>query len=443
MKAEIIAVGTELLLGNILNTNAQYLSKELALLGYDMYYQSVVGDNFKRLCSTVKNAVKRSDVVIITGGLGPTPDDLSKEAAAFALGLKLYENEDCLKDIEQKFKLSGRSMSPINRKQALFPKKRTVIFPNSNGTAPGCAMSAKNGSVVILIPGVPYEMKLMFEQSVKPFLKEKSNRTIVSKSILTAGIGESLLATYISDFIDQSDPTVSPYCKPSQVTLRVTSAAQTEEEANNKCNKTVNQLKKILGKNVCGIDCESLESVVVMQLKQKGLKLATAESCTAGKISAAITSVSGASEVFDFGASTYSNQMKHKLLGVSNETLDNYGAVSANTAFEMCNGIRKYAKADLGLAVTGVAGPSCSENKPVGLVFIALCDKKHTWVERLMVINAENDREKVRNNTVTMALDLVRRYIEFLPDAMPGFSDKNDIKCINPEEFNVSMLNID
>ena len=135
--------------------------------------------------------------------------------------------------------------------------------------------------------------------------------------------------------------------------------------------------------------------------------------------------------------------MKHKLLGVSNETLDNYGAVSANTAFEMCNGIRKYAKADLGLAVTGVAGPSCSENKPVGLVFIALCDKKHTWVERLMVINAENDREKVRNNTVTMALDLVRRYIEFLPDAMPGFSDKNDIKCINPEEFNVSMLNID
>ncbi len=440
MKAEIIAVGTEILLGNIVNTNAQYLSQELATLGYDMYYQSVVGDNFERLKETVKNAVMRSDVVIITGGLGPTPDDLSKEAAADALGLKLELDEESLKQIEYYFQKSGRKMSEANKKQAYFPKERCLILPNSNGTAPGCILTAESGSFVVLVPGVPYEMKTMFSTQVKPILSQKSGKTIVSKSILTAGIGESLLASIIPDFLEQTDPTVSPYCKPGMVTLRVTSADKTYEQAELKCQQTVDRLINILGHNVCGVDVTSLENVVVTMLKQKDLHLATAESCTAGKISAAITSVAGASEVFDFGASTYSNQMKHKLLGVKNETLEKFGAVSAETAIEMAKGIREFSGADIGLSVTGVAGPACSEAKPVGLVYIGLSDKTNSWVEKLNVVRAENDREKVRNNSVTYALDLVRRYLLNYPNKMPNtYQSEHDI--INPENNALSQIN--
>ncbi len=440
MKAEIIAVGTELLLGNILNTNAQYLSKELALLGYDMYHQSVVGDNFERLKETVTNAVNRSDVVIITGGLGPTPDDLSKEAAAAALELELHLHKESLKQIESYFSKSGRKMSEANKKQAFFPKERCLILPNENGTAPGCILTAKNSSIVALIPGVPYEMKMMFETKVKPVLAQKSGKTIISKSILTAGIGESLLASIIPQFLEQSDPTVSPYCKPGMVTLRVTSSAETKEEAESKCQQTVDELTAILGQNVCGIDVLSLENTVVDLLKSKGLHLATAESCTAGKISAAITTVSGASQVFDFGASTYSNEMKQKLLGVDSDTLQKYGAVSAETAIEMAKGIRKFAGADIGLSVTGVAGPACSESKPVGLVYIGLSDRNNQWVEKINVVRAENDREKVRNNAVTYALDLVRRYLLNYPKTMPNvFKTEDDI--INPEKSALSQIN--
>ncbi len=441
MKAEIIAIGTELLLGNILNTNAQYLSQELATLGYDMYYQSVVGDNFDRVVTCINQAVNRSDAVIITGGLGPTPDDLSKEATAKALKLELFEDEESIKAIEGYFKKTGRVMAEANRKQALFPRERCVIFPNGNGTAPGCAMTAENGSVVVLMPGVPYEMKLMFETHVRPFLAKRSNKTLVSKNVLVAGIGESMLTTLIPEFFEQTDPTVSPYCKPGLVTLRVTSAATTQQQASDKCDSTVNKLCNILGKNVCGVDCKDLESVVVKLLKQKGLRLATAESCTAGKISAAITAVSGASEVFDFGASTYSNEMKQKLLGVSAETLEKFGAVSAETACQMSKGIREFANSDLGLSVTGVAGPGQSENKPAGLVYISLHDGEHTWVVRLMVGKAQNDRERVRNNAVTVALDLVRRYLEFTPDVMSGYTDPDSPIPLNPEDFCFGMLN--
>lgn len=441
MKAEILAVGTELLLGNILNTNAQYLSIELAELGFDMYYQSVVGDNFDRLKNQILTSVSRSDVVIITGGLGPTPDDLSKEAACAALGLGLEYDRESLMEIEGYFKKSGRTMSEANKKQALFPTERCIILKNSNGTAPGCVLTAQNGCRVVLMPGVPYEMKAMFSSQVKPILRSMSDRVIVSKNILTAGLGESLLASIIPEYINQTDPTVSPYCKPGMVTLRVTSAAEDVETAEAKCNKTVEELKHILGRNVCGVDVENLETVVVNSLKEKKLHLATAESCTAGKISAAITSVAGASGVFDFGASTYSNDMKHKLLEVKTETLCQHGAVSAETAFEMAQGIRLYAGADLGLSVTGVAGPGCSENKPVGLVFIGLSDGKHTWVEKLNVVRAENDREKVRNNTVTHALDLVRRYLTYYPETMPGYTERLNIAVMLPEQNAVSEIN--
>ena len=441
MTVELISIGTELLLGNILNTNAQYLSIEMANLGFDMYYQSTVGDNFDRAVNTVKTAVNRSDIVIITGGLGPTQDDLSKEAAAKALGLELYLDEESLNSIEEYYKKSGRVMPIANRKQALFPKERCTIFPNSNGTAPGCAMESENGSVVILMPGVPYEMKQMFQGYVKPYLKKLSNKTLVSRNVLVAGIGESMLASIIPEYLEQTDPTVSPYCKPNLVTLRVTAAAESVKAAAAKCDKTVNELHSILGKNIVGVDIGSIENSVVIKLKEKRLKLATAESCTAGKISASITSVAGASEVFDFGASTYSNEMKQKLLGVKEETLKQFGAVSAETACEMSRGILNYASADLGLSVTGVAGPGQSENKPAGLVYISLSDKNHTWVEKLMVGKAENDREKVRTCAVTTALDLVRRYLEFFPDTMPEFCTLDSTLPINPEQFALNMLN--
>lgn len=434
MKAEIIAVGTELLLGNILNTNAQYLSVELALLGYDMYYQTVVGDNFERLKNQIRESVSRSDAVIITGGLGPTPDDLSKEAAAEALGLELFEDENSIKAIEDYYLKTNRVMPKANRKQALFPKERCVIFPNSNGTAPGCAMESENGSFVILMPGVPYEMKKMFTDHAKPYLAAKTNRIIHSKNILVAGIGESLLAEKISEYINSTDPTVSPYCKPALVNLRVTAAAENEAQAVEKVDTTVGELCRILGKNVCGIDIDSVERAVVALLKEKGLKLATAESCTAGLVSSRLTAIPGASSVFDFGASTYSNEMKQKLLNVKSETLESFGAVSAETALEMAGGILMFSDSDLGLSITGVAGPGQSENKPAGLVYIALTDRKHFWVERLTVGNAANDREKVRNVSSTTALDLVRRYLEYYPDIMPGYSDIKSPECIIPEQ---------
>lgn len=443
MKAEIISIGTELLLGNILNTNAQYLSTELALLGYDMYYQSVVGDNFDRIVNSVKNAVSRSDIVVITGGLGPTPDDLSKEACAYALGLHLHENKQILESIEDYFEKSGRKMSDCNRKQAYFPNERCVIFPNKNGTAPGCAMFAENGSVVILMPGVPFEMKLMFENYVKPFLSEKTDKVIFSRNVVIAGIGESLLTSLIPNYINSTDPTVSPYCKPGLVTLRVTSADKTTDKAKAKCDKTVDELTGIFGKSVCGVDIPSIEYAVVNSLKRKGLKLSTAESCTAGKISSAITAISGASSVFDFGASTYSNEMKIKLLGVLPQTIKNFGAVSPQTACEMAKGIVAYSSADIGLSVTGVAGPGQSENKPAGLVYISLYDKKHIWVEKLMVGKAENDRERVRNSAVTHALDLVRKYLDYLPDIMPYSTNANNPITFCAEDLALSETNLD
>ena len=440
MKAEIIAVGTELLLGNIVNTNAQFLSKELAALGYDMFYQSVVGDNFDRATATISEAVKRSDVVLITGGLGPTPDDLSKEAAAKALGLELYLNEECLKQIENYFAKSGRKMSENNRKQAMFPKERCVIFQNKNGTAPGCAMTAENGSVVILMPGVSREMKMMFELSIKPYLAQKSNKTIYSENVLVVGIGESMLTSLIPEFIDSQDPTVSPYCKTGMVTLRVTSSAKTETEAKKKCDKTVSELKTILGKNVCGVDVTNIETVVVNLLKEKGLHLATAESCTGGMLSKAITSVPGASAVFDFGATTYSNEMKQKLLMVDPEIIESFGAVSAETAVNMAKGIKSFANADIGVSITGVAGPGCSENKPVGLVYIALADKESVWVMKLNVTGAENDRDKVRESSTVHALDMIRRYLTYLPNKMPNGTDLINPIPYKPEETALNEL---
>ena len=440
MKAEIIAVGTEILLGNIVNTNAQYLSKELATLGYDMYYQSVVGDNFDRATAAIKEAINRSDVVLITGGLGPTPDDLSKEAAAKALELSLYLNEDCLKQIEEYFTKSGRKMSDNNRKQALFPKENCVIFKNRNGTAPGCAMKAENGAEVLLMPGVPREMKMMFENEIKPYLAKKSNKTIYSENLLVAGIGESMLTSLIPEYIDSSDPTVSPYCKTGLVTLRVTSSAATEAEAKQKCDKTIFELKEILGKNVCGVDVDNVESVVVKLLKQNNLKLATAESCTGGMLSKAITSIPGASEVFDFGAVTYSNEMKQKMLSIDPLIIKEHGAVSAETAVMMAKGILNYTGSDIGVGITGVAGPGCSENKPVGLVFIALADKENVWAIKLNVISAGNDRDKVRESSTVQALDLIRRYLTYYPNKMPNSTDFINPIPYKPEETALKEL---
>ncbi len=421
MIGEILCVGTELLLGDTLNSNAQYLSRRLAELGLDVYYESVVGDNFDRLQASVQTALGRSDVVIITGGLGPTEDDLTKEAICALLNLPLVEDKASLRSIEDYFKKSGRQMSPNNAKQALRPKGATVLF-NDNGTAPGYIIPAGKNKQVILLPGPPAEMQRMFENHVQGFLAKRSDKSLVSHNILVTGIGESMLADLLAPYLQQQNPTVSPYAGPGQVVLRVTSSGKSRTQCEKACRQTVDELCAILGPNVVGVDVESLQHGLVEQLKAQGVKLATAESCTAGMLSAKLTDVPGASEVFEIGISAYSNEIKRDALGVTEETLQRYGAVSPQTAAAMAVGIRKLSGSHIGLSVTGVAGPDPSEGKPVGLVYVGMADKERIWVLQLSIAGGEHDRNRVREVAAKNALDLCRRYLCAGPEGLPGYT---------------------
>lgn len=418
MTGEILCVGTELLLGDTLNSNAQYLSRQLAELGIDVFFQSVVGDNAVRLQKAVETALSRSDVLLITGGLGPTEDDLTKEAVCAYLGLPLVEDTQSLRAIENYFARSGRKMSENNVKQALRPKGATVL-PNKNGTAPGYIVS-KNNKHIVLLPGPPAEMKLMFTDHVKPFLTKLSDHVLVSHTLLVTGIGEATLAQRLEDILRSENPTVSPYASPGQVTLRVTASGKTRSACEAACETVISDLTDVLGDNLAGVDKDSLQQVVVEHLHSKGLKLATAESCTAGMLSAKLTDVPGASAVFEIGISAYSNDIKRDALGVNEAILQTHGAISAQTAAAMAMGIRKLSGSDLGLSVTGVAGPDKSEGKPVGLVYIGLADKQNVWVLQLNVSGGENDRTRVREVATKNALDLCRRYLVGLPDLLPG-----------------------
>ena len=406
---ELISVGTEILLGDILNTDAQFLSIELARLGISVVHQSTVGDNRERLLAQLKEAADRSDIIILSGGLGPTPDDLTKEVCCEFFGKKMFLHEPTVEKIKTYFSTKGMEMAQNNLKQAMLPKD-CVIFPNDNGTAPGMAIE-KDGVHILVLPGPPRELKPMFRNCAVPYLMQFSDRIIVSHNIRTFGIGESLMAERVNDLFDAENPTVAPYAKDGEALLRVTAMARTKEEAENLCEPVINEIKSRLDGFVYGVDYTCIEEAVIEKLKEKHMKVATAESCTGGLIAKRITDVPGASEVFDCGIISYANEIKHRVLGVSEDDLNKYGAVSEPVARQMAQGALKVSGADIAVSVTGIAGPdSDSTNKPVGLVYIGLADRDNVWVRELRT--SRKDRSYNRYVSASNALNMIRLYID-------------------------------
>lgn len=407
MVVELISVGTELLLGNIVNTNAAYLSEQCALLGLSMYHQSVVGDNEERLAETMRTALERSDVVILSGGLGPTKDDLTKEVAAQVMKMPLKEDEHSRKRIEEYFKNSQtRVITDNNWKQAQAPEG-SIVVDNDNGTAPGLILE-KDGKAMILLPGPPNEMRPMFEKSIFPYLNKLQPELIRSCMVKICGLGESYVETQIADMIEaQTNPTIAPYAKIGEVHLRITAKASSEKEARKLMKPVVKELRNRFGDNIYTLDeKETLAENVLKLLKEKELTLTTAESCTGGMLAARLTDIPGASEVFKQGLVTYSNKAKRKLLEVKKTTLKDFGAVSEKTAKEMAKNGAFMTGADACVAITGIAGPDGgSDEKPVGLVYIGCSLKNKITVKEF---HFQGNREKVREYAVVRALTLLR-----------------------------------
>lgn len=408
MKAEILCVGTEILLGDILNTNTQFLSRELANMGFSVYHQAVVGDNVERLKDEFRLAIERADIVITTGGLGPTDDDLTKETAAEYFDKKLVFDEESYDYIVKYFEKLNVPLSANNKKQAYFPEGCTIL-KNDHGTAPGCAID-ENGKIVIMLPGPPREVVPMFKNYVVPYLKKYQEGVLVSKVLRVAGIGEGSAAEKIKDIMDkQTNPTIAPYAKENEVTFRITAKADSEKEALKLIEPMEKEVCDRLGDNVYGVGDTSLEEVLGKLLIEKKLTIATAESCTGGLLSGRLVNYPGISEVFMQGAVTYSNEAKMQRLGVKKDTLDKFGAVSSETAAEMAAGIAKTSNTDIGVSTTGIAGPGGgTEEKPVGLVYAGLYIN---GVVKTRKLNIPGDRQKVRNRAVSIVLDWIRREI--------------------------------
>lgn len=416
MVVELISVGTEILMGNIVNTNAAYLSEKCAGLGLSIYHQVTVGDNEGRLMEAVQTALKRADIVILTGGLGPTEDDLTKETTAKAMGLSLVEDIRTRERIAEYFKGRGfgYSMPESNWKQAVVIEN-SIILDNDNGTAPGMIAEKEdsNGNVkrAILLPGPPNEMKPMFENQVVPYLKQLNPYVLYSEMVKLCGIGESQAEAMIVDMIDsQTNPTIAPYAKTGQVHFRITALADNEEAGKAIVAPVIEEFRNRFGDNIYTTkEAETLEETVVSLLKKKHYKLTTAESLTGGLIAGTIVNVSGSSAVFGEGYITYAEEAKEKVLGVNHETIERYGVVSAQTAEEMALGACKASGADVSVAVTGIAGPDGgTEDKPVGTVYIGCCVNEKVISKRFQF---KGNRQKIRNNTVICALDMVRRQL--------------------------------
>ena len=393
-----------------MNTNAAYLSEKCALLGLSMYHQSVVGDNAERLKESLETALNRSDVVILSGGLGPTQDDLTKETAAEVMGIPLKEDPHSRERIEEYFKNSQyKVITDNNWKQALVPEG-AIVLDNENGTAPGIIME-KNGKSVILLPGPPGELIPMFEGKVYDYLNKLQPEIIYSTMVRICGLGESFVENEIRDLIDnQTNPTIATYAKIGQVDLRVTAKAASEKEAAKLAKPMLKELVKRFGDHIYTMDeHKSLEEVIVHFLKERSLTLTTAESCTGGMIAARITDVPGASEVFKQGLVTYSNRAKRKLLDVKKTTLKEYGAVSEKTAKEMAKNGAFITGSDACVSVTGTAGPTGgTEEKPVGLVYIGCCYNNKTVVKEF---HFKGERQKIREQATANALILLRECI--------------------------------
>lgn len=405
-KAEILAVGTELLMGQTANTNAQYISERLPDVGIGVYYHSVVGDNPQRLKDVLNLALSRSDIVIMTGGLGPTKDDLTKETVAAVMNRRLIRDQETIDKLRSFFERFNRPMTENNLKQADMPEG-SIIIRNNNGTAPGCIME-EHDKIVIMLPGPPSEMKPMFEETVIPFLEKRSEFRIVSRFLRVFGIGESAMEDLIKDLIEnQSNPTIAPYVKEGEVTIRITARYPKDGAHEDIISPVEKEIRKRLGLKVYSSENKGLDETVAKMLLQSGTTIAIAESCTGGLISARLTEVQGISRVFNRGIISYGNESKVESLNVKPETLTRFGAVSRETATEMAEGVRVLSGTDLGLSVTGIAGPDGgSIEKPLGLVYVALADKNGVDCKELRLWGTRN---RIRNLAALHAFDIVRR----------------------------------
>jgi competence/damage-inducible protein CinA-like protein len=408
--AEILTIGTEILLGDLLDTNAAWISGKLASLGVSIYRHTTVGDNKKRITAALKEAASRADLVITTGGLGPTSDDLTNACLGEAAGREMVEYPEARRHVDEMFKRFGRTPTQSNYKQTLFPEGSELI-PNPAGTAMGAILEL-DGALVATFPGVPGEMKGMFEETLEPLIKEWSEGSIISRTLWFTGIGESALAEKVQDLLDASDPTVAPLAGQGKVRLRITTRAATTEEAEEKIAPIADEILSRLGDYYFGEDDETLESAIGKLLTGRGETLALAESCTGGLLAKRLTDRAGSSAFFTEGLVTYSNEAKERLLGVPHELLVEHGAVSEPVAKAMADGVRKTAGTNYGLSVTGVAGPDGgTEEKPVGLVFVGISDAEGTVAELLDLSAWRRSREAIRERSANRAFDLLRHRI--------------------------------
>lgn len=410
--AEILCIGTEILLGNIVNTNSADISQGLAELGVNMYHHTVVGDNPERLREALEIAFSRNNIVVTTGGLGPTYDDLSKETIAAYFGRKLVRHEPSMKALETFFRHFGSEMTENNLKQAMMPEG-CLVLENHNGTAPG-AILEEDGKIAIMLPGPPREMRPMFREQVMPWLAKRSDRILRSHCVYFFGIGESSLEQQLrAEMESMTNPTLAPYAKESEVMLRVTASASSEAEAEALMRPVIDMLLQRFGDLIYGVDVDNLQTAAVDLLRASGLKTAVAESCTGGYLAKRITDVPGSSDVFECGIVSYANAVKAKVLGVKEETLAQYGAVSPQTAREMADGVRALSGADIGVSLTGIAGPGGgSQEKPVGLVYLGISSPWHSEVKELRLNRGYSEqRELIRLLASSHALSLLMKTI--------------------------------
>ena len=412
--AEIIAVGTELLLGNIVNTNARDISQALSAVGVNVFWHTVVGDNPQRLKEALDVARRRADIIITTGGLGPTYDDLTKQTICEAFGKPLVLHQDILDGLKDFFEKNVHMKMPSNNLQQAELPEGCTVFDNPVGTAPGCAFEA-DGVHVLMLPGPPFEMLTMLKGHVVPYLRNLSSEVIVSHDIMTFGLGESPMEELMREKMSRMEnPSLATYAKPSEVRLRATAKAESAEAAEAMLAPVVKDVTDFLGDYVYGVDVSSLEETCFRLLKEKGLTLATAESCTGGRVAERITALPGVSAVYRGGVVSYWTSVKADVLGVPQETLDAHGAVSEETARAMAEGARRVTGADIAVSVTGVAGPESDERGvPVGIVYIGLATPDGTFCRPLDL--GKRRRDRIQDLSSNHALDVVRRYLTGLP----------------------------
>ncbi len=411
MNSEIITVGTELLVGNVLNTNAKYLSEELTTLGFNISKHTTVDDNAHNLETTFKDALSKNDLIILTGGLGPTKDDLTKETVAKALCKNLIEDTQSREKIIEYFQTKQIEITPNNYKQSLIIEDSTIFY-NDKGTAPGMAVKYNN-KYIIMLPGPPKELVPMFEKDVKKYLLKLTNQIILSKDVHLFGIEESKVDQVLCDILSSTNPYIGIYSKTGEIKIRITAQASQNNECENLIQNILDIIKTRLSEFIYGIDINSMQNALVKAAIKSNKKIAVAESCTGGLIASEIVSISGSSNCFNCGVVCYSNEMKEQILGVKKETLSKFSAVSPQVAKQMAQGVRKIAKADIGISTTGIAGPTGqSDNKPVGLVYVGISTSKDTVVYKLLLSNGQpNERQKIRKISALFAMNEARKAI--------------------------------